>query len=350
VVFTDATPKSGTRWSGLAINGPGSRLNGCVVEFSSGDGIRVDNNVLRIDRCRISDNQGNGVRLVGTSAAGISASAVVGNFRDGVRLELTQPPLASESFVTTSSITGNSGLGVNDVSTADFVTAAERNYWGSDLGPFDGSDDRAAGGLFNPGGGGQRVSDGVDYDPWIRLGPGIEGLLTIVGGNEQSAPVGQTLPQPLEVEVRSVLDSPLQAIDVIFLVVAGDASILEAQPRATGPDGRARATVRLGDLPGEVSVAVTARDVDSPLAVFVADADGPALFRLSAVRAAGWTCPGDCNGDEVVTIEELVRAVRAALDDLPAQNCPALDRDRTATITVDEVIGAVAQAIRGCPE
>ncbi len=43
---------------------------------------------------------------------------------------------------------------------------AENNYWGHDSGPLDDSDDTASGGLYNPGGLGERVSDYVDYDPW----------------------------------------------------------------------------------------------------------------------------------------------------------------------------------------
>ena len=42
-----------------------------------------------------------------------------------------------------------------------FDVAATNNYWGDDSGPLDNSDDRATGGLFNPTGLGQAVSDNV---------------------------------------------------------------------------------------------------------------------------------------------------------------------------------------------
>ena len=41
------------------------------------------------------------------------------------------------------------------------------NYWGSSSGPYDGSDDRATGGDYNPNGTGNGVSDGIIYRPFI---------------------------------------------------------------------------------------------------------------------------------------------------------------------------------------
>ncbi|MHC4061348.1 MAG: NosD domain-containing protein [Planctomycetota bacterium] len=52
---------------------------------------------------------------------------------------------------------------------------AESNWWGepdepnASTGPLDDSDDRASGGLYNPGGLGEPVSDQVDYDPWLTV-------------------------------------------------------------------------------------------------------------------------------------------------------------------------------------
>lgn len=46
------------------------------------------------------------------------------------------------------------------------VVSAENCWWGHDTGPLDASDDTADGGLYNPGGLGDAVTDHVDYDPW----------------------------------------------------------------------------------------------------------------------------------------------------------------------------------------
>jgi hypothetical protein len=45
------------------------------------------------------------------------------------------------------------------------VVDATDNFWGSDSGPKDASDDRATGGFYNPGGTGDPVSNYVNYSP-----------------------------------------------------------------------------------------------------------------------------------------------------------------------------------------
>ena len=50
----------------------------------------------------------------------------------------------------------------------------ENNYWGHNTGPYDPSDDRASGGLYNPNGRGDKVSDHLDYDPWVGKTTGAD--------------------------------------------------------------------------------------------------------------------------------------------------------------------------------
>ena len=59
-------------------------------------------------------------------------------------------------------------------------------------------------------------------------------------------------------------------------------------------------------------------------------------------------CPGDCDGDGVVAVAELVTAVGVALGGAPLEACAPGDRDADARITVDELLGAVGGALRGC--
>jgi len=66
----------------------------------------------------------------------------------------------------------------------------------------------------------------------------------------------------------------------------------------------------------------------------------------STARAA---CPGDCNGDGVVTINELILAVNIALGDAPISACPAIDANHSGEVTIEELILAIANAQRGCP-
>jgi CSLREA domain-containing protein len=63
--------------------------------------------------------------------------------------------------------------------------------------------------------------------------------------------------------------------------------------------------------------------------------------------AAG-DCPGDCDGDQRVGVDELLRGVNIALHELSVAACPAFDADRNAAVQVDEVIAGVNAALRGC--
>jgi hypothetical protein len=61
-------------------------------------------------------------------------------------------------------------------------------------------------------------------------------------------------------------------------------------------------------------------------------------------------CVGDCNGDGVVTVDEVVLGVRAALGEEAVSRCAAMDRDTDGTITIDEILLAVTHALAGCPQ
>jgi len=60
-------------------------------------------------------------------------------------------------------------------------------------------------------------------------------------------------------------------------------------------------------------------------------------------------CPGDCNGDGAVSINELVLAVNISLDASPLSACRAIDRNQSGTVTIDELVAAVSNAANGCP-
>ena len=60
------------------------------------------------------------------------------------------------------------------------------------------------------------------------------------------------------------------------------------------------------------------------------------------------SCVGDCDGDGMVTVDEILKMVSIALG-APVDDCPAGDRDGDGEITVDEVLTAVTNALDGCP-
>lgn len=60
-------------------------------------------------------------------------------------------------------------------------------------------------------------------------------------------------------------------------------------------------------------------------------------------------CPGDCNGDGTVTIDELVGGVAIALGASPVADCAALDGDANGEVRIDELLRAVTAALQHCP-
>jgi cysteine-rich repeat protein len=59
-------------------------------------------------------------------------------------------------------------------------------------------------------------------------------------------------------------------------------------------------------------------------------------------------CPGDCNGDDAVTVDELIAAVNVALGNSAVTACLNADANGDGTVTVDEIIRGVNAALNGC--
>ena len=59
-------------------------------------------------------------------------------------------------------------------------------------------------------------------------------------------------------------------------------------------------------------------------------------------------CVGDCSGNGLVTIDELVKGVRVASGRLPLTDCPAFDCRGEAKVTIDCLIRAVNAALTDC--
>ena len=59
-------------------------------------------------------------------------------------------------------------------------------------------------------------------------------------------------------------------------------------------------------------------------------------------------CPGDCNGDDAVTINDIIGGVNVALGGAPLAVCLAADGNGDGAVTVDELLAAVNRALSGC--
>jgi hypothetical protein len=60
-------------------------------------------------------------------------------------------------------------------------------------------------------------------------------------------------------------------------------------------------------------------------------------------------CPGDCNGNGAVTVDELVRAVNILLGNQPITNCRRGDANGNGEITCAEINRGTNNALNGCP-
>jgi len=58
---------------------------------------------------------------------------------------------------------------------------------------------------------------------------------------------------------------------------------------------------------------------------------------------------GDCGNSDEVTIDDLVIIINIALEQQPLSACPAADADRSGTATIQEILLAVNNALKGCP-
>jgi len=59
------------------------------------------------------------------------------------------------------------------------------------------------------------------------------------------------------------------------------------------------------------------------------------------------TCVGDCNGDDRVTVDEILTMVNIALGNNPLLDCEAADSSHDGHVTIDEVLTAVNNALKG---
>ncbi len=132
---------------------------------------------------------------------------------------------------------------------------------------------------------------------------------------------------PVTVDLSAAFDDPDGDALVFRAAVVGDAAVVsvtgtELTIAPTRP-GDARAIVSASDGKGGRAFATLTIGVDAP-------------------------CPGDCNRDGTVAIDELTVAIRAALGASPVDQCSSVDVNGDGQVAVDELIAAVRRALSGC--
>lgn len=104
-----------------------------------------------------------------------------------------------------------------------------------------------------------------------------------------------------------------------------------------------------------VAISHTAPDGTYPLTSSAEDAstpDGEAIATVgedgAVVVAGGAICGGDCNGDNNVTINELIHGLNILLGSASLAQCPAADFNGNGAVTVDESVAATGNGHAGC--
>lgn len=72
------------------------------------------------------------------------------------------------------------------------------------------------------------------------------------------------------------------------------------------------------------------------------------LFLLFTPAAHAQQCVSDCEGDGVVTVDELLRCINIALGSTATEDCPSCDANDDTAVTVDELIRGVTAALNNC--
>lgn len=102
----------------------------------------------------------------------------------------------------------------------------------------------------------------------------------------------------------------------------------------------------VGPAPFALAVGDVDRDRLDDIAVTSQDAESITLLLNRTSLPA--VCPGDCNRDQEVTVDEIVRMVNVALGNAEVAQCQAGDANSDGEITIDEIVRAVNAALSGC--
>ncbi|MDX2165668.1 MAG: VCBS repeat-containing protein [Deltaproteobacteria bacterium] len=87
-------------------------------------------------------------------------------------------------------------------------------------------------------------------------------------------------------------------------------------------------------------------DRDGRPDLVVLSRDGSQVIVL--LNVSGPLCPGDCNVNNQVSIDELLRGVNILLGETDPRDCLALERNGQDGVSVDELVAAVGSALNGC--
>ncbi len=174
ILFTSDDPaKQPGQWRTLQFRstaGGSSVMENCIIEYGASAAGGFNGSLqfdtappILITNCTIRNSTLDGI-FCNSSSPLIRGCRINDNTRDGIRAVNGSSPVVSGSV-----LSGNVGFGVNNLDTTRIINA-EGNYWGHPTGPLDNSNVDGLG-LSNPGGLGDKVSEYVDWSPFLNTAP-----------------------------------------------------------------------------------------------------------------------------------------------------------------------------------
>ncbi len=295
------------RDDGLVLGAVSGEVRGCVISGHPDRGVSTTAYIKPAFADNVVAGNGTGFYLYNSAPATLSGNVIAYNDR-GVTTGSNNTSVIGGSPSSANSIFGNYTYGVESLDDDPDISATH-NWWGAASGPYDPSDDTETGGDYNPGGGGDAVTDDVVYRPWVGSGASGAGervTLPAGDGTPLSVPVAGLIIDPesgpggdvtvLEIPVRPPADSTLVMADRHWLILSDDLDdgsfraklcfYLEAGDFPSGVDVDSLC-VCLGDLSDSSWVALpTTVDADS-LKFCVDNVAQTGVFGIGSASATG---------------------------------------------------------------
>src|SRR5262245_3112195 len=269
ILFTsDETSKQPGQWEQIVFrdssDDANSILNNCIIEYG---GAFAEGNLTflaaspRVMNTTVRNSLNDGI-YCNFASPQISNCRIINNRRDGIRTASGSLPIISNSTISLSA-----GLGVNNLDASKIIKA-ENNFWGHASGPFDNANTDVLG-LLNPGGFGDKVSEFVDWSPFLSgdptggpQGPDID--VTPASLNFGNVIVGQSSNLTLivsNVGITSLTVSSLAISNLVFSVVS------PTTPFNVATGGQQIVTVRFAPTVTGLqtgALSLTSNDADEP--------------------------------------------------------------------------------------
>ena len=113
---------------------------------------------------------------------------------------------------------------------------------------------------------------------------GSDATVAILGGNNQTGPVGQELSRELEIQVTDASGTPIRQQDVEWVVTGGGGQVSDARTRTNG-QGRASTAWTVGTTPGGNTLEARVGSLGTAAFVATAEAGSVAEVRVSPTAA-----------------------------------------------------------------